>query len=137
MRFSIRNAYDIVNIGGLGGTGTHAEAISDNGYVVGYGTTAAAHQHAFLWSPSTNNGTSGTMIDLNSLGITLPSGYYFYPMPMRSTTRAASPGHFFNGTTYQAFTLLAPVSVPEPSNPAVGRAAGLVGLLAYAWRKHK
>ena len=37
--FLYQNASSIVDIGGLGGTGTHAEAISDNGYVVGYGTT--------------------------------------------------------------------------------------------------
>ena len=111
--FLYQNASNIVDLGNLGGVGTHAEAISDNGYVVGYSTTAAAPQHAFLWSPSTNNGTSGTMIDLNSLGITLPSGYYFYDADAINNAGSIA-GTLFNGTTYQAFALLAPLPTPEP-----------------------
>ena len=75
------------------------------------------------------------MIDLNSLGITLPSGYYFYDADAINNAGSIA-GTLFNGTTYQAFALLAPLSVPEPLTLLLA-AAGLVGLLAYAWRKHK
>ena len=46
-------------------------------------------------------------------------------------------GQMFNGTTYRAFALIAPhVVTPEPS-AVVLVGTGLMGLIAYAWRKRK
>ena len=49
----------------LGGTESDGGAINASGQVSGSSlTTADAAYHAFLWKPSTPNGTSGVMHDL-------------------------------------------------------------------------
>jgi probable HAF family extracellular repeat protein len=58
-----------IDLGVLGGEDSTAYAINDSGQIVGaswYSSSTSA-THAFLWSPATPNGASGTMIDLNSL----------------------------------------------------------------------
>jgi probable HAF family extracellular repeat protein len=57
------------NLGSLGGTESDGGAINASGQVSGSSlTTADAAYHAFLWKPTTPNGTSGTMHDLLTLG---------------------------------------------------------------------
>jgi len=57
------------NLGSLGGTESNGSAINASGQVSGSSlTTADAAYRAFLWKPSTPNGTSGTMYDLLTLG---------------------------------------------------------------------
>jgi probable HAF family extracellular repeat protein len=122
-------------VGGGAGEG-HAEAINASGCVVGWGS-AATGQDAFLWTPDTPNGTTGTMVDLNSLPIasSLPSGYHFYDA-FAINASGSIVGTLSNAslTSFRAFALIAPV--PEPSTLLLA-VAGLVGLLAYAWRKRK
>ena len=48
-----------------GVTNVFGESISSNGAVAGYGTVGSNY-HAFLWTPSSANGTSGTMVDLSA-----------------------------------------------------------------------
>jgi probable HAF family extracellular repeat protein len=51
-----------------GRTLSSAAAINDAGQVVGSsGNASSTTNHAFLWTPSTPNGTSGSMIDLGDL----------------------------------------------------------------------
>jgi probable HAF family extracellular repeat protein len=52
----------------LGGGNSEAFAINATGQVVGVTDTSnGSIPHAFLWTPATANGTTGTMIDLNTL----------------------------------------------------------------------
>ena len=46
------------------GLGTAGLAINSSGSVVGYSAiTDSIAQHAFLWTPTTPNGTTGSMVD--------------------------------------------------------------------------
>ena len=63
------------NLETLGGTNSYGYGINATGQVTGASdTTGDAATHAFLWKPSTPNGTSGTMYDLGSLGGTESNG---------------------------------------------------------------
>src|SRR4051795_4058184 len=53
----------------LGGTDSFGGAINAGGQVAGFSrTTGNSRYHAFLWTPTVPNGTSGTMQDLTTLG---------------------------------------------------------------------
>jgi probable HAF family extracellular repeat protein len=57
------------DLGTLGGISSNGEHINDSGQVAGASTTTGdAETHAFLWTPTTPNGDSGTMLDLGTLG---------------------------------------------------------------------
>jgi probable HAF family extracellular repeat protein len=57
------------DLGTLGGTESFGGAINAGGQVAGFSyTTGHADYHAFLWTPTMPNGTSGTMLDLGTLG---------------------------------------------------------------------
>src|SRR5436190_6401275 len=60
--------YYVTNLGDLpgGADASFADGINDYGQVVGRSTTALG-DHAFLWMPTTANGISGTMVDLDPL----------------------------------------------------------------------
>jgi probable HAF family extracellular repeat protein len=53
----------------LGGTESFGGSINASGQVAGFSnTTGDAAYHAYLWTPTVPNGTSGTMQDLTTLG---------------------------------------------------------------------
>jgi probable HAF family extracellular repeat protein len=57
------------DLGTLGGTESFGGSINASGQVAGFSyTTGHAAYHAYLWTPTTPNGTSGTMQDLATLG---------------------------------------------------------------------
>jgi probable HAF family extracellular repeat protein len=57
------------DLGTFGGTESVGGAINAGGQVAGFSyTTGHADYHAFLWTPTTPIGTSGTMLDLTTLG---------------------------------------------------------------------
>jgi probable HAF family extracellular repeat protein len=59
----------MIDLGSLPGSGGSigADAINTSGQVVGSSGMSSGLSHAFLWTPTTPNGTSGTMVDLNTL----------------------------------------------------------------------
>ena len=108
--------------------GGHEQAINDSGAVVGYTGTQGSTWHAAIWQ-------NGTITDLNTLyaGI-LPAGFV-----LNNATAIDNNGDIVgygtdaSSNTYQAFEILN-VATPEPGTMAL-LMAGLVGLVAYAWRK--
>ncbi len=54
-----------------------ANGINDSGQTTGwyYSSILSANQHAFIWTPTIPNGTSGTFHDLGTLGGSISEGY--------------------------------------------------------------
>jgi len=64
------------DLGSLGGTWSDGGGINDSGQVAGSSLTEGDEfDHAFLWTPTTPGGTSGTMLDLGTLGGSDSYGY--------------------------------------------------------------
>ena len=115
------NIVDLGNLGESGGgsvKGTDALAINSKGYVVGYSVTSGTAQHAFLWTPTSNNGTTGSMQDLNNLLLNagaIPAGYYLYEATGINSAGSIC-GYLSNSaqTQFQAFALIA--TLPGDAN---------------------
>ena len=60
-RAGASDAYEIIDLGTLGGDRSHAYGINNRGQVVGYSHTSSGAQRAFLWE-------NGEMTDLGTLG---------------------------------------------------------------------
>ena len=115
------------NLGSLGGTESNGGAINASGQVSGSSlTTADAAYHAFLWKPSTPNGTSGTMHDLLTLGGTESFG---------GTINASGQVAGFSNTTgdaaYHAY-LWTPTT-PNGTSGTMLDLATLGGLNSYSY----
>lgn len=63
--------YTFTDLGVLGGLDSHAWTLNNRGQVTGHAdispNSGPSGFHAFLWTPSTPNGTTGTMVDLGTL----------------------------------------------------------------------
>jgi probable HAF family extracellular repeat protein len=57
----------MIDLGSLGGSSAYAEGINSYGQVVGV-SDVNNYSHAFLWTPTTPHGTTGTLTDLGTLG---------------------------------------------------------------------
>ena len=107
--------------------------------VVGYSLTSANVSRAFIWTPTVLNGTTttGTFQDMNTVFASLiPSGWTLSEA-LGIDNNGDIVGYMTNNSN-AAITngFLITASVPEPSSLLLV-AVGLVGLLAYAWRKRR
>jgi probable HAF family extracellular repeat protein len=68
-------AYHVTDLGTLGGTESAGLGINASGQVTGYANiTGDSTQHGFLWTPTSPNSASGSMIDLGTLSGILSHG---------------------------------------------------------------
>src|SRR3954454_13571644 len=69
-------AYQVTDLGTLGGSFSQGQDINADGEVTGesYGTGDTPY-HAFRWTPTISNGDVGTMVDLGTLGGSFSVGY--------------------------------------------------------------
>lgn len=73
---AIPPAYHVTDLGTLvDGNGSSGTGINTGGQVTGSSNTSEGEGRAFLWTPTTPNGTSGTMQDLGTLGGTDSGGW--------------------------------------------------------------
>lgn len=111
-----------------GGTASYALAINNAGYAVGWGNTSTANYHALIYTGS------GVVQDLNSTSlVTNLDGWTLN----EATAISNGAGYICGYGTIGGYThgfLLTPT--PEPSTLLLA-ATGLLGLLAYAWRRRK
>ncbi len=94
------------DLGTLGGTQSGGQGINASGQVAGYAyTTGDAEWHAFLWTPTTPGGASGTMLDLGTLGGTQSQAIGINASGQlagisRTTENAESHAFLYDGTMH-------------------------------------
>lgn len=95
-----------------------AFALNSSGWVVGDGITASASEAAFLWKPDTPNGTTGTMIDLNSVLDPTTRGSWVFQTARGINDAGQIVGYGrINGRGASHALLLTPI--PEPATFAL------------------
>ena len=90
------------DLGTLGGQDGYAYAINSAGRIAGYAQLATSAgitlEHAFLWTPASPNGTSGSMVDLGALG-----GNYSYAFGMNDVGQIVGGANTAGDLAYHAF----------------------------------
>ncbi|MHB9038501.1 MAG: PEP-CTERM sorting domain-containing protein [Armatimonadota bacterium] len=113
----------MLDIGTLGGRKSVAEAINDNGIVVGYSSfSTSAYFHAFTWQLGSG------MQDLGTLG-----GNDSFAIGINSSGQIIGGAADVNGIFH---TVLWEPIVPEPSS-ILAIFTGFGGIVAIAWRRKK
>jgi probable HAF family extracellular repeat protein len=122
-------ATSCVDLGMLSGDASSLAWSVANGNVVGQSVNSSGTGRAVLWA----GGTPAGIVDLNKV---IPAGTGW---DLTCAYGVSSTGYIVGvgtlGGVTQAF-LLTPAATPEPSALLLA-ATGMVGLLAYAWRKRK
>jgi probable HAF family extracellular repeat protein len=89
------------------------ESIGSNGAMAGYGTVGSI-DHPFVWTPSSANGTSGTMVDLYSADPTdfgtqsRAFGVNKYGMVVGSSGNGVNAFLYYNGAYTNLYSLINP-----------------------------
>jgi probable HAF family extracellular repeat protein len=115
-------AYTVTDLGTLGGSFSHAEAINNNGQVVGWSFNTSNEKRAFLWKSET------VMLDLGTLGGNISAAYDINDLGIvvgESTTAASQAPHAFlyDGEMHDLGTLGGDVSLAFGINN-IGHVAG-------------
>lgn len=111
-----------------GSTTSYAYAINSYGWVVGRGSAATGSEAAFLWKPDIPNGTTGTMIDLNSVLEQSTRGGWVFQSARGINDAGQIVGYGrINGTGVTHALLLTPI--PEPAALALVAMLSMAGLL--------
>jgi probable HAF family extracellular repeat protein len=124
------STWTMTRLGSLGGSTTIGRAISVNasGDAVGWSYLSdGSTQHAFIY-------TGGTMQDLNTVYASVKPANFTMTFASDINDAGWITGYGTDGSGHTHGFLL--YTVPEPSSVLL-LAGGLVGLLAYAWRKRK
>ena len=93
----------LVDIGTLGGDISRARGINAMGQVVGASSVAGnGVEHAFLWTPESANGTTGTMVDLGTLGgaHSVANGINDFGVVVGRSNQSAGGDHAFVWTPF-------------------------------------
>lgn len=101
------------DLGTLGGVTSQTVAMNDGGQVAGSSTVSGDQfTHAFLWTPTTPNGTSGTMTDLGTLG-----GNNSYAVAMNKSGQVVGVADTGSGYDRHAFLWTRGGTDGPPGNP--------------------
>jgi probable HAF family extracellular repeat protein len=111
-----------------------ATGINDSGVVVGYAEYGSSGTHAFIWDSVHGFRDMNTVFGPTGYNI-IPTGWTLYSAASIDDNGDIAGEAVTSGGEYLGFVITAP-AVPEPSTLLLA-AAGLVGLLTYAWRKRK
>src|SRR6478672_6626912 len=115
------------NLGSLGGTESNGGAINASGQISGSSlTNGDAAYHAFLWKPTTPNGTTGAMYDLLTLG-----GTESYGGSINASGQMAGFSYPTGDAAYHAY-LWTPTTLNGTSG-AMQDLATLGGLNSYSY----
>jgi probable HAF family extracellular repeat protein len=104
-----------------------AYAINDVGQVVGSSTSSSGVEEAFLWTPATPNGTSGTMTDLG----TLPGLSYSQARGINSAGTVVGYAYDIPTGVFRAFVIIGDVMydlndlIPPDSGITLTQAVGI------------